>query len=54
MSTSNLLGNREKKQWNMNVSIIPIVIGDFVSHQMIINLTEWLENKRTNEVHPNY
>ena len=29
MSTSTLLGNFKKKLWNMQVTIIPIVIGSF-------------------------
>ena len=29
ISTSTLLGNLEKKLWNMQVTIIPIVIGAF-------------------------
>ena len=42
------------KLWNVKVTIIPIVNGDFYSHQMVIKETGALGNKRTCGYHPNY
>ena len=42
------------KMWNMKVSVIPIVIGTFLSHQRIIKGTGGIGNKRTSGDHPNY
>ena len=48
------LARELKKLWNMLVTIIPIVIGTFSSHQSIIKGTGVLGVRRTSGDHPNY
>ena len=48
------LARELKKLWNMKVTIIPIVIGTFGSHQRLIKRTGGLGNKRMSGDHPNY
>ena len=48
------LARQSKNLWNMTVTIIPIVIGVFVTVTKVIKETGGLESWRTSEDYPNY
>ena len=48
------LARKLKKRWNMKVTITPIVIGAFGSHQRIIKRTGGFGKKRKSRDYPNY